>query len=167
MLRHQNVLDVPPQALSAGMGLADWPARLQHLGRGPLTDLLPPGSELWLDGGHNPAAARLVAEHLQDQWTDDLPSMLVFASLAAKDALGMLKPFVRLRPRIFAVPIEGHDCRHPAELASIANDLGLQAQPATDLPRALATITEPARVLIFGSLYLAGEALAANGEQPN
>ena len=167
MLRHQNVLDVPPQALSAAMGLADWPARLQHLGRGPLTDLLPPGSELWLDGGHNPAAARLVAEHLQDQWTDDLPSILVFASLAAKDALGMLKPFVRLRPRIFAVPIEGHDCRHHAELARIANDLGLQAQPATDLPRALATITEPARVLIFGSLYLAGEALAANGEQPN
>ena len=92
---------------------------------------------------------------------------LVFASLMAKDAHGMLTPFAPLRPRIVAVPIEGHDCRAPADLALLAKSFGLQAQAAPNLFQALTTVTAPARVLIFGSLYLAGEALTANGEQPS
>ncbi len=167
MLRHQDTLEVPVSALSAAMDLADWPARLQRMSPGPLTNVLPAGSELWLDGGHNPAAAQFVADHLRQHWPSNLPLVLVFASLKAKDPAGMLAPFAGLGPRIITIPIEGHDCRDPVELARTAASMGLEAQPARDLPHALTASTIPARVLIFGSLYLAGEALAANGEQPD
>jgi dihydrofolate synthase/folylpolyglutamate synthase len=93
MLRHENRLELSPGALSAAMGWADWPARLQRLSPGPLTKLLPKASELWIDGGHNPAAARAIAVYARKYMTGDLPLTLVFASLANKDPKGMLEPF--------------------------------------------------------------------------
>src|SRR3546814_1628457 len=66
MIRHQSDVNVPPSALRAGLGWTEWPARMQRLAPGPLSDLLPKGSELWLDGGHNPAAARVVADALRE-----------------------------------------------------------------------------------------------------
>jgi dihydrofolate synthase/folylpolyglutamate synthase len=167
MLRHQDRLKVPASAISAAMGWADWPARLQRLGPGPLTGLLPPGSELWVDGGHNPAAARLVADHVKHQWHDSRPFHLLFAALQSKDAAGVLKPFAGLADAIHTLPIAGHDCRDPGELAAMARGLGFKAQPRETLGQALAAIRGPARVLVFGSLYLAGEALAANGFVPD
>ena len=167
MLRHQDRLKVPAAALSAAMGWADWPARLQRLGPGPLTGLLPPGSELWIDGGHNPAAARLVADFVRHNWLDGRPLHLLFAALQSKDAAGVLKPFVGAVDAVHTLPITDHDCRDPNELAALARAMGFKAQPRETLGQALAAIRGPARVLVFGSLYLAGEALAANNQAPD
>ncbi len=167
MLRHQTALDVPPSALSAAMGWATWPARLQQLHGGPLFDMLPRGSELWVDGGHNPSAARLVADYARKGWKDGLPLVLLFASLVSKDAAGVLRPFKGTASEVLTLPIEGHDCRPPKELAELAESMGLPARPKTSLADAMTALRKPARVLVFGSLYLAGEALALNGPLPD
>jgi dihydrofolate synthase/folylpolyglutamate synthase len=167
MLRHQPALDVPETALRDAMTGTVWPARMQRLSDGPLVDALPGGSELWLDGGHNPSAARAVAEFVQLRFTDDLPLVLLFASLGTKDPKGTLSPFRGLAKQILTLPIPGHDHRDPRDLADLARSLGFRAQPQNGLASALAAIAVPARVLIFGSLYLAGEILEANGEIPD
>jgi dihydrofolate synthase/folylpolyglutamate synthase len=167
MLRHQETLKVPASALSAAMGWADWPARLQRLGPGPLTSLLPTAAELWVDGGHNPSAARLVADYVKHHWLDGRPVHLLFASLKSKDAEGTLKPFAGTADMVHTLPIEGHDCRDPKDLATLARGLDFKAHPRESIGQALAAIAGPARVLVFGSLYLAGEALAANGTIPD
>jgi dihydrofolate synthase/folylpolyglutamate synthase len=167
MLRHQDKVDVPDQALRAAMSRVDWPARMQRLADGPLTRLLPPGSELWLDGGHNPSAARAIAEFVQLRFTDELPLVLVFANLGSKDPKGALSPFRGLAAQVLTLPIGDHDYRDPGDLADLARSLGFRAEPHSRLAAALGAIKVPARVLIFGSLYLAGEALAANGEIPD
>ena len=167
MLRHQGQLKVPASALSAAMGWADWPARLQRLGPGPLTGLLPPGSELWVDGGHNPAAARLVADFVRHQWLDGRPLHLLFAALRSKDATGVLKPFMGVADAVHTLPIADHDCRDPGQLAEMARSQGFKAYPRESIGQALAAIRGPARALVFGSLYFAGEALAANGTIPD
>jgi len=167
MLRRQQSLDVPDNALRAAMGRAVWPARMQELGDGPLAGLLPQGSELWLDGGHNPSAARAVAEFVQLRFNDDLPLVLVFASLGSKDPKGTLSPFRGLARQVLTVPIRDHDCRQPGELAELASSLGFRADAHGNLTEALEAVRSPSRVLMFGSLYLAGEVLAANGEVPD
>ena len=167
MLRHQDRLKVSSSALSAAMGWADWPARLQRLPTGPLSALLPPGSELWVDGGHNPAAARQVADHVKHSWHDGRPLHLLFACLKSKDAKGILKPFAGVADMVHTLPISGHEIRDPKVLAETARVLGFKAHPRETLGQALAAIRGPSRVLVFGSLYLAGEALAANGTIPD
>jgi len=167
MLRHQDQLKVPASALSAAMGWADWPARLQRLGEGPLTDLLPRGSELWVDGGHNPSAARLVADWVRQHWHDGRPTHVLFAALKSKDAAGILKPFAGIVDMVHTLPIADHDCRDPKALADMARGQGFKAHPRETIGQALAAIRAPCRVLLFGSLYLAGEALAANGTIPD
>ena len=167
MLRHQDQFAIPVEAYAQGISSADWPARLQRLSDGPLTRLLPAGSELWLDGGHNGAAARLVAEYARRCWSDGLPLALLFASLASKDPRAMLKPFAGLARQVHALPIEDHDCRPPEKLSALAQELGFEASADDSLANALARVRQPRRVLVFGSLYLAGEALKANGEPPD
>ncbi len=167
MLRHQQALDVPETSLREAMMQVAWPARMQRLPAGPLVDRLPGGSELWLDGGHNPSAARAVAEFLQLRFTDDLPLVLIFASLGTKDPRRTLSPFRGLAQHVLTVPIPGHDHRDPRDLAELARSLGFRAQPFDGLADALGAIAVPARVLIFGSLYLAGIALSENGEMPD
>ena len=167
MLRYQDQIEVPASALSAAMGWADWPARLQRLSAGPLTGLLPLGSELWVDGGHNPSAARLVADWVKHSWLEGRPTHLLFAALQSKDAAGILRPFAGIADMVHTLPIDGHDCRDPKELADLARQMGFKAHPRETLGQALAAISKPARALVFGSLYLAGEALAANGQSPD
>ena len=167
MLRHQQVLNVPASALGAAMGWADWPARLQRLSAGPLTELLPIGSELWVDGGHNPSAARLVADWARHHWIEGRPVHLLFAALKSKDAAGILKPFAGIADMVHTLPVDGHECRDPNELAAMARGQGFKAYARESIGQALAAIHKPAHVLIFGSLYLAGEALAANGTIPD
>jgi dihydrofolate synthase/folylpolyglutamate synthase len=167
MLRHQDRLEVPPSALGAAMGWADWPARLQQLATGPFTKLLPKESELWIDGGHNPAAAHAIAAYARKNLTGDLPLTLVFASLASKDPKGMLEPFQGIAAAVRTVPIADHEFRRPDELAALARAMGFDASPHASLQEALGAIRSPARVLLFGSLYLAGEALAANRQLPD
>jgi len=167
MLRHQSLLAVPEFALARAMTAARWPARLQRLEAGHLVDQLPSGSELWIDGGHNPDAARLVADFASRRWHDAPPLTLLFASLRSKDARATLAPFKGVAARVLTLPIPGHDCRDPAELAEMARSMGFSASPFLGLPAALDAISEPARVLVFGSLYLAGVALSANGSLPD
>jgi dihydrofolate synthase/folylpolyglutamate synthase len=163
MLRHQAALRVPESALKAAMGWADWPARLQHLVPGPLVG----EREVWLDGGHNPSAARQVAAWARHTFTDAKPLHLIFASLASKDPPGMLQPFAGVAARVDTVPIGDHASFAPGELADMAGELGFPAQPHDTLEEALATVPDDARVLIFGSLYLAGQVLAANDQAPD
>jgi dihydrofolate synthase/folylpolyglutamate synthase len=163
MLRHQDALHVPATALDAAMACADWPARLQHLMSGPLIG----NREVWLDGGHNPSAARRIASYAADQWTDGKPLHLIFASLATKDPAGMLEPFKGIAAEVHAVPIPGHGCFPPDELVEVAAQLEMPSAAHADVAQALATVRPDARVLIFGSLYLAGAVLAANGQVPD
>ena len=167
MLRHQSAIDVPPAALSAAMGWANWPARLQQLHSGPLFEMLPRGSELWIDGGHNPSAARLVAAHARRNWKDGLPLILLFASLTSKDAAGVLQPFRGIADQVLTLPIEGHECRSPDELVTLATDMGFASRGYRGIADALVAVRKKARVLVFGSLYLAGEALSLNGSLPD
>ena len=167
MLRHQSAIEVPPPAFNAAMGWANWPARLQQLTGGPLFDMLPRGSELWVDGGHNPSAARLVADYAKKHWPDGLPLVLLFASLKAKDAAGTLRPFKGVAAEVLTLPIDGHESRAPLELAHLAESMGLHARPRASLSDSMVALRKPARVLVFGSLYLAGELLALNGPLPD
>ena len=163
MLRHQDVLRVPSSALSAAMGWADWPARLQRLSPGPLVG----NREVWLDGGHNPSAARQIAIFARHQFDDGRPLHIVFASLATKDPPGMLEPFKGVAAHVHAVPIPDHACFTPSDLVEIAGELGFAADAHDSVAEALAVIPPDDRVLIFGSLYLAGAVLAANDQIPD
>ncbi|MEA3067704.1 MAG: dihydrofolate synthase / folylpolyglutamate synthase, partial [Sphingomonadales bacterium] len=117
--------------------------------------------------GHNPSAARHIATFAKRRFTDGKPLHLIFASLAAKDPAGMLEPFTGVLQQVHAVPIPDHACFSPDDLAEIAAELGFKAEPHDDLEQALSAIPPDARVLIFGSLYLAGAVLAANEQVPD
>lgn len=163
LLRRQQALRVPSSALNAAMGWADWPARLQRLAPGPLVG----SRDVWLDGGHNPSAARQVAGFVKHRFKDGKPLHMIFASLATKDPPGMLEPFRDLVARVYTVPIGDHASFAPGELADIAGEIGFSAEAHDSVEEALAMIPKDARVLIFGSLYLAGEVLAANDQAPD
>ena len=163
MLRHQDRLHVPTAALGAAMGWADWPARLQRLVPGPLVG----EREVWLDGGHNPSAARQIASFARRVWADGTPLHIVFASLATKDPAGMLQPFKGVASHVHSVPIPDHACFSPSDLVEIAGEVGLPAEAHDNVADALAAVPGGARVLIFGSLYLAGAVLVANDQVPD
>lgn len=154
MLRHQDFVTVGPDAMAEGIRSARWPARLQRLGRGPLTAILP-GRDLWLDGGHNPDAGAAIARHFEGRLH------LVIGMLANKQPQAIVGPLGDRLASISSVPITGSES-HPAEafgplarpFASL--ELALRALPADGLP-----------VLIAGSLYLAGEVLQLNEEVPD
>ena len=169
MLRHQGALNVPEAAMRAAADWAEWPARMQRLAAGPLTDLLPPDSELWIDGAHNPSAARPVARALRTI-RRRRPVILVLGMLANKDAAAVIRAFAASIDRLIAVPVNGHDCHPPEHLATLARDLGLDASTATSLTAALQCsgvgLETPVVALVAGSLYLAGTALEENGQPP-
>ncbi|PWG03998.1 bifunctional folylpolyglutamate synthase/dihydrofolate synthase [Sphingosinicella humi] len=173
MLRHQDAVPIRESGLRAAMGWAEWPARLQRLGTGPLQALLPTDSELWLDGGHNPAAARAIADFFRAHVPAERPFHIVFGLLENKDAPGVLKPFRDRATTIHTIPVPGHAHHSPASLAATARDAGLNAVPAQDVEDALRWIARhadrahPPVVLILGSLYLAGEVLRKNGQLPS
>ena len=170
MLRHQTLLEVPVASLRAAMGWAEWPARLQRLSDGPLLALLPPGSELWLDGGHNPAAGRAIADFFRARLAPGRPFHLVLGMLANKDLHGFLEPFAGSGAHVHAVPVEGHEHHDAVALAAAAAAVGLTAEASPDAKAALTAIAagaaEAPLILIGGSLYLAGTILASNGTPP-
>jgi dihydrofolate synthase/folylpolyglutamate synthase len=156
-------------AIARGLAAVEWPARLQKLSRGPLVEAMPPGGELWLDGGHNEdcgiALARQAAEWAKEP--APLPLYLIFGMLTTKDAAGFLRPLARHARSARAVPIEGHAAYTPQESCARAAEVGLDCVPTNDIGAALedllATQPAPMRILICGSLYVAGEVLARNG----
>ena len=165
-------LKLPPPAFEQGMLRVDWPARMQRLSQGRLAPLLPPESELWLDGGHNADGGRAIAAALADlEERVSRPLILIVGMLSTKDAEGFLRNFTGLARRVITVPIHQDKALPPAALADIARGIGIPALARDDVESALVTIGKlelaPApRVLITGSLYLAGEVLDANGTPP-
>ena len=151
-------LDAPDAAFS-GIAGASWPARLQRLG-GNVAALLPPGVEMYLDGGHNVGAGHALATHLR-AWADQ-PVHLVVGMKQSKDAAGFLEPLLPLAASAWAVQEPGQHLALP--VAQIIEAAGGRARPGPDVAGALRQIAaghdgRPARVLICGSLYLAGEVL--------
>ena len=165
-------LKLPAAAFEAGMIHVDWPARMQRLAQGRLAALLPPESELWLDGGHNADGGRAIAAALADlEERVSRPLVLIVGMLSTKDSEGFLRNFSGLARRVITVPIHQDKALPAAELADVAKTIGIPAIARDTIESALATAgkleLEPApRVLITGSLYLAGEVLAANGTPP-
>ncbi|MGN8000255.1 bifunctional folylpolyglutamate synthase/dihydrofolate synthase [Sphingomonas sp. 22176] len=173
MLRHQDTLAAPETALAAAATSARWPARMQRLGDGPLTALLPAGTPVWLDGGHNAAAGTAIAGTVAEV-AADRPCHLVLGMLANKDPEGLIAPLAARLASVTTVPIPGHAHHAPAELAALVERLGVPlsgtAENVADALRATAERIEggpPSAVLILGSLYLAGVVLEANGELPD
>jgi dihydrofolate synthase/folylpolyglutamate synthase len=146
--------EMPLAALAAGVRGARWPARLQRL-QGALLDLLPAGSELWLDGAHNPGGAAALAAQLA-AW--DGPTVLMVGMKQSKDVGEFLRIIMpAAAEQIFAVAEPGQHLALP--VADIIAASGGVAVAGPDVAGALTQITAPARVLICGSLYLAGEVL--------
>jgi dihydrofolate synthase/folylpolyglutamate synthase len=165
-----GALAVDETALATGLRRVEWPARLQRLRRGPLLRLLPLGGELWLDGGHNPAAGDVLAQAMGDfAASDGRPLLLVCGMLNSKDPRGFLAPLAPLvrAARTVAIPGEANTLS-AYRMAQAAASVGLDAPPADNLEAAVAALLSapsvPApRVLICGSLYLAGHVLAEHG----
>jgi dihydrofolate synthase/folylpolyglutamate synthase len=172
-LRAIESLKMTPGAFEAGIAKADWPARMQRLGQGALTALAPDDSELWLDGGHNPEGGRAIAAALADlEERVSRPLVLIVGMLATKDCTGFLRNFTGLARRMIAVPVPNAEKGMPAEaVADAARGIGLPATSRDNLAEALEAarrldLDPPPRILITGSLYLAGEALRQNGTLP-
>jgi len=169
-LRQARMLPLDDDAVARGLREAEWPARLQRLTRGPLVARLPAHAELWLDGGHNPAAGRAVAHAMADfAQTSPNPLVLICGMKETKDARGFFVPFKGLAAHVETVAIPDDPASLPAAvLADAAREAGLDATPAPSieaaLDRALARVGRAApRILVCGSLYLAGHVLRENG----
>jgi dihydrofolate synthase/folylpolyglutamate synthase len=143
----------PPAAYAAGLANAEWPARLQQL-QGALSALAPPGTKIWLDGAHNPAGAQALAAQL-DAWPG--PTTLLIGMKQSKDVVEFLSPLIPRAAQIFAVAEPGQHLALPVE--KIIEASGGVALAGPDVAGALLKLRQPTRVLICGSLYLAGEVL--------
>lgn len=162
------LLGLDEDIIGEGLSRTTWPARMQRLAAGPLAERAGTNIELWLDGGHNPAGGRAIAQTLCDlDEIRPMPVVLIFGMQGHRDAQGFLTPFAGVVKRVLTVPVAGarelpHD---PAELAEQARLSGLPAEPCVDfldaLDRLAREVKTPTRVLICGSLYLAGAVLAA------
>jgi len=157
-------------ALERGLTEAEWPARLQRLRSGRLVDLAPPRAELWLDGGHNEDGGRVLAAAMADfEEQSPRPLVMICGTLASKDTAGFLRHFKGLAQELLAVPIAGeHAGRSADEVAEIAASVGVESAASPSVEAALRFLAArswpaPPRVLIAGSLYLAGAVLEANG----
>jgi len=157
-------------AVRRGLVEVEWPARMQRLTRGPLVELLPAGWELWLDGCHNADGGRAAAG-VAAMWAAQQPALplhLVFGSLSTHDPVGILQPLAPHAGAVRTVTIPGeHKTLTAEQSAAAARDAAIPAVAAASVRAAIADIVagprRPARVLICGSLYLAGTVLAENG----
>jgi dihydrofolate synthase/folylpolyglutamate synthase len=172
-LRRLQRFRMTPAAYETGVVRADWPARMQRLAPGPLTAQAPEESEIWLDGGHNPDGGRVLAAALADlEERVSRPLVLIVGMMANKDCAGFLRNFTGLARRMIAVPIPGVEKTMPADaIADAARSIGLPATSRDNLAEAMEAarkldLEPPPRILVTGSLYLAGEVLRQNGTLP-
>lgn len=162
------------EALEAGLTGVEWPARMQRLRSGPLLEAAPPGADIWLDGGHNPGAGMVIAQAFAEIEDRDPRSLiLICGMLTTKDPAGFFHPFAGLVRHAMTVPVPGSEAGFdPARLAEIATEAEVPARPVADVRTALQTLraeyagVRPPRILICGSLYLAGAVLTENGPLP-
>jgi dihydrofolate synthase/folylpolyglutamate synthase len=160
-------------AVERGLSTVEWPARLQRLHKGPLVEHAPKGAEIWLDGGHNPHGAEAVSRAMADmEEHGERPLYLICGMLANKDALRFLRAFDGLARHVVTVAIPGEaNSLGAGALYDIARRVGIDSAPAEDLEDAMLQVTAwarldapgpPPRILICGSLYLAGKVLSEN-----
>jgi dihydrofolate synthase/folylpolyglutamate synthase len=158
-----------PRALEQGLTHAEWRARLERLPVGSLHAYVADGTEIWLDGGHNPAGGKVIAQALAElEERVPRPMHIVFGMMETKDAHAFIAPFKGLVERVYTVPIPSEPNAFSAEaLAEIARAEGFDATAASSVPDALlrsqGALSGPRRVLICGSLYLAGHVLKLHG----
>jgi len=173
-LRHAGLDWGADDAVEEGVLTVEWPARLQRLTHGPLVATAPPNAEVWLDGGHNPHGAAAVSRAIADlEEKGERPLYLICGMLSRKDAVGFLSQFRGLARHVVTVAIPGEaNSLGPGALYDLARKAGLDAAPGEDLEDAMLQIAAraqfdandpPPRILICGSLYLAGKVLAENG----
>jgi dihydrofolate synthase/folylpolyglutamate synthase len=173
-LKAQDVFKVSDAAIEKGLTSVSWPARMQRLTYGPLVEEAPEGSEVWLDGGHNPHAGAAISALLADlEDQRPRPLFLIVGMLNTKDATNFLVHFRGLARHVVTVGISGEpNAMGAGALYDAARAAGLNADPADDLADAMDLVTARAqldgdaaspRILICGSLYLAGKVLAQNG----
>ena len=159
-----RALGFQADAARAAVTRADWPARMQRLHRGPLVEAAP-GCEIWLDGGHNPAGGAAVAASLAEMAPQ--PTHLIAGMLNTKDVVGYMQTLAGVADSLTGVSIPGEAATLPAETtAAAARTVGIPATTAPDTlsaVRSLAAAHPGARLLICGSLYLAGRVLRENG----
>jgi dihydrofolate synthase/folylpolyglutamate synthase len=172
-LRAIDAFRISATAFEAGIVNAEWPARMQRLASGALVDLAPVGSDVWLDGGHNAEGGRVTAAALGDlEERVSRPLVIIAGMMGNKDASGFLANFAGLTRHIIAVAIPDQDNAMPPDrLADAVRQFGMRVEIAASVEAALRTLASlayevPPRILITGSLYLAGHVLAANGTPP-
>jgi dihydrofolate synthase/folylpolyglutamate synthase len=172
-LRAQNLFRIDTAAFEAGIVNAEWPARMQRLASGALVDQAPQGCEIWLDGGHNAEGGRVAAAALGDlEERVSRPLVVIVGMMANKDPNAFLANFAGLTRHIMAVQIPDCDNAMPQDrLADAARALGMRVENAGSVEAALRSLARlayevPPRILITGSLYLAGHVLSANGTPP-
>jgi dihydrofolate synthase/folylpolyglutamate synthase len=172
-LRAIDAFRIEQPAFEAGVVNAEWPARMQRLGSGTLVEQGPPGGEIWLDGGHNAEGGRVAAAALGDlEERVSRPLVVIVGMMANKDAGAFLANFAGLTRHIVAVTIPDRDNTMPLDrLMDAARSLGMRVESAASVEAALRALARlayevPPRILITGSLYLAGHVLAANGTLP-
>lgn len=168
-------ITVSDASIAKGLEGVDWPGRLQKLTAGRIFDLARPGTEIWIDAGHNPGAGRVIAEAMANQEDcDSRPLFLITGMLNTKEPHGFFEAFADMARHVFTVEITTSDAGlDPVVLAGEAEDAGLSAEPAASVEAAITTISQhwsdpdsPPRILVCGSLYLIGEVLRLNGTPP-
>jgi dihydrofolate synthase/folylpolyglutamate synthase len=172
-LRALSGFKIEPAAFESGIVNAEWPARMQRLASGPLVDQGPQGCEIWLDGGHNADGGRVAAAALGDlEERVSRPLVVIVGMMANKDAAAFLANFAGLTRHIVAVSIPQRESAMPPDrLADAARALGMRVEISAGVETALRALARlayevPPRILITGSLYLAGHVLSANGTTP-
>jgi len=172
-LRALDAFKVGIASFEAGIVNAEWPARMQRLTSGALVDLAPAGSEIWLDGGHNAEGGRVAAAALGDlEERVSRPLVVIAGMMANKDANAFLANFAGLTRHIIAVQIPDREGAMPPDrLADAARALGMRVENSSGIEAALQSLARlayevPPRILVTGSLYLAGPVLSANGTPP-
>ncbi len=172
-LRAQNLFKIDPAAFEAGIVNAEWPARMQRLASGALVEQAPQACEIWIDGGHNAEGGRVIAAALGDlEERVSRPLVVIVGMMGNKDASAFLANFAGLTRHIIAVQVPDRDNAMPPDrLADAARALGMRVETLGSVEAALRSLARlayevPPRILITGSLYLAGHVLAANGTPP-
>ena len=163
MLRHQKALPISDAALKAAMGWAQWPGRMHFLIAGPITHLLPPDAEVWIDGGHNVSAGLALAKYFADYEAGSID--LVIGMLSNKDPSAIITPLHEKLASVTVIPVPGHE----SHALDAYPDAAAPMTEAKDIRSALQSLQlAPGKtVLIAGSLYLAGDVLKANEQVPD
>lgn len=163
-LRHQTKFKITETQFIKGITSAKWPARMQNITASRFGKILPDGSELWIDGGHNPAAGKVIADTFRG-----VELILICGMMSNKDTAGYLEQLAPITKELYGIHVEGEASHSATEIIKFAWSQNITAQTADNVENALQNINsiKPVKVLICGSLYLAGQVLKDNDLIPD